>query len=150
MISPAPMRSLPCLLALSLSPPTAGVLPQHVPTGVARAEHARAIQLLDQGKLDEAIGAFDKVITWQPRSAEVYCERGMAYRLKKDYGRSILDLRKALRLRPHYKAAANNLAYVYRLQGDYPRAIRAYRRAAALDPRNSARWEHLTVCLCLA
>jgi protein O-GlcNAc transferase len=100
----------------------------------------------DAGRLDRAIMEYSQAIRLRPRFAEAYCDRGIAYRLRKDYLHALSDFEKAIRLRPHYAAPYNHRAYTLRLLGRYDQAIAAYQEAIRISPRSGARWLHLGAC----
>ncbi len=76
------------------------------------------------GRLDEAVREFQQGAS--RGSAEARGNLGVAYLQKGDLDRAIAELQEAIRLRPNYPEAHNNLAYVYELKGLYQESIEAY------------------------
>lgn len=68
------------------------------------------------------------------RLATAYNNRGVAYRLKANYGQAIDDFNEALRLEPDYASAFNNRGVAYRNMGDVDHAIADYDQAIRLKP----------------
>jgi tetratricopeptide (TPR) repeat protein len=87
-----------------------------------------------EGKYDQAIQEFDKVLAANKELGEAYFFRGVAYYYKKDYDRAIADYNEALRIDPNYAFALNNRGYAYRQKGDYDRAIADLNEALRINP----------------
>ena len=66
--------------------------------------------------------------------AEVFNNRGVAYRLKGDHERDIADYGQAIRLNARFAAAYNNRGVAYDARGEYDRAITDYEQALKLKP----------------
>ena len=66
--------------------------------------------------------------------AEVFNNRGVAYRLKGDHERAIQDYGQAIKLNAKFAAAYNNRGVAYDHKGDYDRAIQDYEQAIKLKP----------------
>lgn len=60
---------------------------------------------MNVGKAREAIPHFDRAIRLNPRHAEAYTNRGIAWREKGDLSGAIADLDKAIELNPKYARA---------------------------------------------
>ena len=70
--------------------------------------------------------------------AEIFNNRGVAYRLKGDHDRAIADYAQAIRLNAKFAAAYNNRGVAYDHKGDYDRAIQDYDQAIKLKPSAEA------------
>lgn len=103
----------------------------------AQARFKHATQLAQQGQDDEAIAAFDTLITQYPELPEPYNNLAAlhAKRGHLDAARAALDA--ALKAHPDYALTYRNLGKVY-LQ----LAERAYQRTLELEPHN-ARAQHM-------
>ncbi|MFA9476195.1 MAG: tetratricopeptide repeat protein, partial [Filomicrobium sp.] len=58
---------------------------------------------------DRAIADYTKAIALDPKDANFYYNRGVAYEKKSDKDQAIADFRKALEINPSDQAAKNNL-----------------------------------------
>ena len=90
--------------------------------------------LKDQGKLEEAIVAYNKAVSLKPDYAAPYNNLGNALR---DYGKpneAILAYRKAISVKSQYDSAYNNLGNALQDQGKADEAIRAYKEAIKIKP----------------
>jgi tetratricopeptide (TPR) repeat protein len=66
--------------------------------------------------------------------AELFHNRGIAYRLKGDLDHAIQDYGQAIKLDPKFALAFNNRGVAYDRKGEYDRAIQDYDQALALQP----------------
>jgi len=67
--------------------------------------------------------------------AFAYNHRGVAYHVKGDYDRAILDYTQAIALDPNYAVAYTNRGLAYTSNGNGKHAIMDYTQAITLDPR---------------
>jgi tetratricopeptide (TPR) repeat protein len=95
----------------------------------------RAKTAMDSKDYDLAIRLLDAVITVNPDYAEGWNRRATVYFLKKDYGRSIADIRQVLAREPRHFGALTGLGTMLQEVGDEKRALEAFRRALAVNPR---------------
>jgi tetratricopeptide (TPR) repeat protein len=72
------------------------------------------------------------------RLADIFNDRGVAYRLKGDVDRAIQDYSQAIRLNPRSAMIYNNRGVAYDRKGDYDRAIADYDQAIRLRPLHEA------------
>jgi tetratricopeptide (TPR) repeat protein len=68
------------------------------------------------------------------RLGAAYNNRGVAYRLKGEYDKSIEDFNEAVKLRPDFANAFNNRGVAYRNKGDLDHALADYGQAISLKP----------------
>jgi len=88
---------------------------------------------LNVGKAREAIPYFDRAIRLNPRYAEVYTNRGIAWREMGDLSGAIADFDKAIELNPNDRA--NGDRGITRLvQGKDAEAQQDFARCFDLDP----------------
>jgi tetratricopeptide (TPR) repeat protein len=92
--------------------------------------------LLDR-MLDRAIESYDQAIQSDPKNAEGYHSRGVAYASKRDYDRAIQDFDQAIRLDPRNARGYGNRGIVYRDKRDYDRAILDFDQVIRLDPSDA-------------
>ena len=70
--------------------------------------------------------------------AEIFNDRGVAYRLKGDIDRAIQDYSQAVKLNPKSAATYNNRGVAYDRKGEYDRAITDFDQAIRLKPLHEA------------
>ena len=68
------------------------------------------------------------------RLAAAYNNRGVAYRVKKNYAQAINDFNEAIRLVPNNANAFNNRGVAYRNMGNLDRAVADYDQAISIKP----------------
>ncbi len=91
--------------------------------------------LLDHHKGDEAIVEFDEAVRLDPKYAQAYIDRGLAYSRKGDPDRAIADYNEALRLDPKLAMAYAGRGHAYAKKGDLVRAFADCEEALRLDPK---------------
>ena len=84
---------------------------------------------------DLAITLLDSIIKIKPDYIEAWNRRATIYYLKKDYGRSLADIREVLKREPRHFGALAGLGLILQDIGDDKQALEVYRRALALYPR---------------
>lgn len=90
--------------------------------------------LLMLGQIDRAIEVYSDIIECNPRAAQVYNNRGEAYRMKNEIDRAIEDYTAAIELDLKLVQAYNNRGVAYRNKGEIDKAIFDYNRAIELNP----------------
>lgn len=90
---------------------------------------------MDGEDLDLAIKLLDSVIKLKPDYAEAYNRRATAYYMKKDFGRSLDDIRQVLAREPRHFGALAGLGLIMQDLGDDKRALEIYRKAITIHPR---------------
>ena len=63
----------------------------------------------DKGEWDKAIGDYDKAIALNPKYAEAFHNRGIAWEAKKDRVRALEDYRAAVKLQPDFARAVESV-----------------------------------------
>ena len=84
---------------------------------------------------DRAIADLSEAIRLNPKFADAYANRGVAFNSKKKYDRAIVDLSEAIRLNPKLALAYFNRGTAYKMKKDYERAIADYSEAIRLNPK---------------
>jgi tetratricopeptide (TPR) repeat protein len=92
-----------------------------------------ALDLHKAGKVKEALDLYSDVIKKNPRSAEAFNWRGMAYDDLGQLDKALADYSKAIDLNPDYADAYNNRGEIYRKQKKYAEAMANYKKAAQLE-----------------
>jgi tetratricopeptide (TPR) repeat protein len=85
--------------------------------------------------IDLAIKLLDAVVKIKPDYVEAWNRRATLYYMKKDYGRSIADIREVLKREPRHFGALSGLGLMLQDVGDDKGALEVYRRALAVYPR---------------
>jgi arylsulfatase A-like enzyme/predicted Zn-dependent protease len=92
---------------------------------------------LGAGRVDEALGDIERVLSLDPDVVEAHRIRGDAYKAKRDLPRAAASYRDALALDPEYKVAAFHLALVDMETGRGEAAEAGLRRVLELDPKDN-------------
>ncbi len=87
-----------------------------------------------KGDNDTAISLLDSVVDLAPGYAEAFNRRATIYFIKKDYERSMLDIREVLNHEPRHFNAWSGLGRILQDVGYKKRALAAYRKAIELNP----------------
>lgn len=95
---------------------------------------SRAITLVRDNNYDQAIEILDSVTLIAPKYSGGWNQRATVYFLKREYDRSLNDLRQVLALDPRHFKAINGLALILQELGDKPAALKAYRKALQVHP----------------
>ena len=91
-------------------------------------------ELGSRGDNDRAIADFNQAITRDPKSANTYNNRGIAYQLNGDNARAIDDFNQVIRLAPKLAEPYNNRGEAYKSNGDFDKAIADLTEAITLNP----------------
>ena len=93
-----------------------------------------ALKMQKAGKLTDAIEVYSEVIKKNPKSAEAYNWRGIAYDDLGQTDKALQDFSKAIEISPNYADAHNNRGEIYRKKQMNREAITDYMRAVQLEP----------------
>ena len=85
--------------------------------------------------LDLALKLLDAIIAIKPDYVEAWNRRATLLYTKKDFGKSLSDIREVLRREPRHFGALSGLGMILQELGDDRHALEAYRRALAIYPR---------------
>ena len=97
--------------------------------------NAYGIALADEGKVDEAVRQFQRVLQGDPNNAPALQNLGIVALRRDDVAGAQSYLARALALNPRLPLALNTLGVVYARQGDDAHAVESWNRAVAIDPR---------------
>jgi tetratricopeptide (TPR) repeat protein len=75
---------------------------------------------------------YSQALMIDPNYAKAYNNRGIVYRLMKQYDQAISDYNKALKLDPKFGEAYNNRGVVYYLKGEYEKSWEDVKKAQNL------------------
>lgn len=93
-----------------------------------------ALKMQKTGKLRDAIEIYSEAIKKNPKSAEAYNWRGMAYDDLGETDKALQDFSKAIEISPNYADAYNNRGEIYREKKMNREAINDYMKAVQLEP----------------
>ena len=96
----------------------------------------RALELLRQGSLREAIPELQKSLQKNSADVEVRLHLAFAYDRLGSTDEAITEYRRVTELQPNSYFAHNNLGVIYDKQGRYDEAIAAFESASRIDPNN--------------
>ncbi|MFA6265285.1 MAG: tetratricopeptide repeat protein [Pseudolabrys sp.] len=95
----------------------------------------RVRQAVEAKDMDLAIRLLDGIVRIRPDYVEGWNRRATLYYMKKDYGRSLADIREVLKREPRHFGALAGLGLILQDIGDDKQALEVYRRALAVYPR---------------
>ncbi len=113
----------------------------------ANPTHESAHQLLQDGKVIEAIEAYSKALQINPDHADIYSDRGVAHLHNMDKQKCFADLNKAIELQPDYAYRYAAMAFAKNNFGDLEGAIIDYEKAVELDPDDAVAQNNLGLLL---
>ena len=100
--------------------------------------HKNAVALWKNGKYTnprQALIYLNKAVAKDPKFANVYSNRGNAYRDLKQYPKALNDYSKAISLDPAHVKAYNNRGNIYYEQKKYREALKDYNKCIQLNPK---------------
>jgi len=108
--------------------------------------YKNALNLLDNGKFEEANYLLKKVINVDPEFTEVRIVLARSFSNLKQYQQAIKELKYILRKDPKNKVALNDIGSCYYFLRDYKTALRYFKEALEIDPNyRSAKINYNTV-----
>tara|TARA_Y100000022_G_scaffold195572_1_gene201404 strand:- start:1210 stop:2793 length:1584 start_codon:yes stop_codon:yes gene_type:complete len=105
------------------------------------------VALKNQGKLDEAIDAYKKVISLKPDSASAYIDMGNALYHQGKLDETISAFKKAIFLNPKNANAYYNIGVVFNAKGKLNEAIDSYKKSVLLNPNYAEAYSNMGVAL---
>ena len=100
----------------------------------AETSNFRGHHFFNQGKLNEALTAFEWALELKPNDPEILCNRGAVYARLDQYEKAIIDFNRALGLAPNYIPALHNRSISYIRTNKYEEAINDLNRILVIDP----------------
>ena len=94
----------------------------------------QGVNALQDQKLDDALGFFQRAIEQGPELPTGYYYLGLTRERKGDAGQALTAFEKALELKPDYAQAHSSLGLLYWRQNDQRRALEEFRQAVMSDP----------------
>lgn len=89
---------------------------------------------LTQGRWDDAVTTFTRIIERDPDFAEGWNKRATAYYLKGDYQKSLADCDEVIKRNPLHYGALSGYGMIYTQLDQPERAIQYFERALAVNP----------------
>ena len=86
------------------------------------------------GKIDKAIDAYSQAVKLNPRDADAYNNRGVAFEKLGEVDRTIRDYDMAIAIKPNDAAIYNNRGAAYVDKGEVDRGIVDFDKATGLNP----------------
>jgi predicted O-linked N-acetylglucosamine transferase (SPINDLY family) len=118
--------------------------------GAPEFHNARGQTLAAQGRLDEAIAAFQEALRLRRGYAEAHNNLGVALIRADRLDEAIDSFRQVVTLEPGYRDAYNSLSFVLHRQGRLDEAITVYRQAIAQWPGHPRAHYNFSILLQLA
>ena len=103
--------------------------------------------LAAQGRMEQAILQYERVLSLQPDHAGAHNNLGLALAALGQSGRAVAHFERAVSLRPDHAGAHNNLGLALAAQGRIEQAIRHYERALSLQPGHAGAHNNLGLAL---
>jgi tetratricopeptide (TPR) repeat protein len=94
----------------------------------------RAKAAIDAKDFDVAVRLLDSIVEIKPDYVEAWNRRATIHYLRKDFGKSMEDIRQVLIREPRHFGAISGLGMILQEFGDDKRALDAFRRALAIHP----------------
>ncbi|HJW94118.1 MAG TPA: tetratricopeptide repeat protein [Thermoanaerobaculia bacterium] len=104
-------------------------------SGNIDALNAYGIALADQGRFDEAMSVFNRVLQTDPNNAPALQNLGITALRRDDLAGAQQNLDRALALNPRLPLALNTRGVVYARENDFPHAVEYWQLAVKVDPR---------------
>ncbi len=103
----------------------------------------QGIALFNQGRLNEAVLAFQQALQLVPDFTEAHSNLGNILYYQGKHDEAVACYQQALRIRPDDSGVYNNLGNVLVAQGKFAEAVAACQRAVQLDPTNAGAFNNL-------
>ena len=103
--------------------------------------------LKTQGKLEEAIEAYNKAIAIKPDFAEAYNNMGAALKAQGNLEEAIEACNKAIAIKPDFAEAYYNMGISFKEQGKLEEAIEAYTKAIVIKPDFARAYSNISISL---
>ena len=107
------------------------------PVAQAKSVYSQGIQALQQGDLDSAQAAFEKVVRLAPKIPEGHNSLGWVLLARDQVEPAIHQFQTAIKLKPDFSQAHINLSNAFVRKGDASGAVRESREAVRLAPADS-------------
>lgn len=100
------------------------------------SSYEQGVELLQDGKYQESISIFTKIINSEPRNADALHERAIAWHELGEYDKSIADSTQAIKISPTEDTSFYQRGRSWLSKGDANKAISDFNEAIRLDKTN--------------
>lgn len=104
------------------------------PSDTANLLMTRVRTAVEVKNLDLAVTLLDSIVTLRPDYVEAWNRRATINYMRKDYGRSLDDIRQVLAREPRHFGALAGLGLIMQELGEDKRALEVYRKALEINP----------------
>lgn len=136
-------------LSLEISPSVLGE--NSKPTAVnlrqAEAYNNRGVELVEQGKVPEAIAAFNQALKIYPTYEHAYNNLGLALGSQDKFAEAAAAFNQALEINPRNFETYNNLGIALGSQGKLSEAVAAFNQAVQINPNDPTSRQNLGFAL---
>ncbi len=106
-----------------------------------------ALALINQGRTDEALEAYQACLKLDPYNPDVQNAYGNALQMTGRLPEAVAHIRRALQLQPANAAFYCNLGNALQMSGDFPAADREFQQSEKLNPTAGATYVDYGLCL---
>jgi len=111
--------------------------PLHAESDEAAQHNREGAKLVEQGKMEEALEAFQEAVQLDANDAVARLNLAYAYDRQGRTAEAIAEYQRAIELSPSNLLAYNNLGVLYDKMGQYDEAIGEFQRALEIDPTDA-------------
>lgn len=111
----------------------------------AEVHNNQGVELAEQGRLSEAIAAFNRAISIYPQYENAHNNLGLALGTQNKFAEAIAAFNRAIQLNPRNFETYNNLGIALGSQGKFTEAIAAFNRAIQINPNDPVSRQNLGV-----
>ena len=111
----------------------------------AEAHNNKGVELAEQGRVAEAIAAFNRAIKIYPKYENAHNNLGLALGSQNYFSEAAVEFQHALAINPQNIETHNNLGIALGSQGKLSDAIAAFQQAIEIEPNNPTSHQNLGV-----
>ncbi|PIG92949.1 tetratricopeptide repeat protein [Gloeocapsopsis sp. IPPAS B-1203] len=111
----------------------------------AEVHNNQGVELAEQGRLAEAIAAFNRAISIYPEYENAHNNLGLALGNQNKFAEAIAAFNRAIEINPQNFETYNNLGIALGSQGKFAEAIAAFNRAIQINPSDPVSRQNLGV-----
>jgi len=104
---------------------------------------AQGILLMNAGRFQQSLNAFNDVVSLAPRHAEGWNKRATVHYLLGDFDASVRDIQRTLDLEPRHFGALSGMSLIYMEMGRAGAALKVLERALQIHPKMQGADERL-------